>query len=87
MAEKFLKSMQASKVAPRNFSGVMTPKFGRLIMIWQFNRNRLIGAAVININNIDNCAEKLKAAKDSIDWFEVAKENNDTGSVSTDNVS
>jgi len=77
MAESFLKSMIAQKAAPRNFSGIMCPRFGGFVMVWQFDKSKLVGAAIINVNNIDNFADKMRASKSSIDWFNLMKENDE----------
>lgn len=69
-AEKFLTSLQERGAIPSEFSGVMCPKFGKYIMIWQFAQNKLVGSVVVHVNNIDNFKQKLTASKVSImDWL------------------
>jgi hypothetical protein len=82
MAQGFLRQLIENKKVPRNFSGIMTPKFGDFVMIWQFDKNKLIGASAVHANNIDNLIAKLKYSL-SIDFL---GGNIDTGGLpDTDN--
>lgn len=68
VAESFLNGLIYQRVIPKTFSGILTPKFGKYIMIWQFDRNKLIGAAMINSANIPIFTKKLSLAPESHDW-------------------
>lgn len=85
MAEGFLRQLIAEKQVPSKFSGVMTPKFGNYVFTWQFNNNKLVGAVLIHLNNVDNYCAKMKVSRDSIDWtsVKVGKDTNEPGESDT----
>lgn len=75
LAEAFLAEHQALGKIPKKISGILTPRFGDYIMVWQYENNKLVGAVSINIKNVENAANKLKAAVDSIDYISVQEAN------------
>lgn len=75
VAEAFLAEHQRNEKLPKRLSGVLTPRFGEYTFIWQFENNRLVGAASINSNNIDNLAAKLHASKTSVDYMAIHQAN------------
>ena len=75
IAEAFLAEHQRSGSLPKRLSGVLTPRFGEYTFVWQFENNRLVGAASINVNNVDNFAMKLQASKTSIDYMALNQAN------------
>lgn len=79
MAQNLLEQLVKIGSIPKNFSGLMTPKFGNMIFIWQFVNMKLVGANVIHINNVDGIAKKLKEAKGSLDWASLKGEVEDVG--------
>ena len=90
VAEQFLASLIKQKAVPKVFSGVMCPKFGSYIHVWQFDKNKLVGSTLIHINNIDNFTKKLKSSLTSVDWLTISnliKENDESGIVDVKPVS
>ena len=75
VAESFLAEHQQNGHLPKRLSGVLTPRFGDYTFVWQFENNRLVGAASINVNNVDNFAMKLHATKTSIDYMALNQAN------------
>lgn len=69
MAEGFLNNLIDLDAIPENFSGVITPKFGNFIFIWQFQKNKLVGSAAIHVNNIANFRAKLAASASGMDYL------------------
>lgn len=69
MAEGFLKTLIESDTVPSNFSGVMTPKFGSFIFIWQFQKNKLVGSIAIHVNNVSNFRAKMAASAAGVDYL------------------
>lgn len=74
MAETFLNELRMGGAIPRSFSGIMTPKFGGYIFLWQFNNNKLVGSIALRVENADNMCSKIKASKVSIDWLTATQE-------------
>lgn len=70
IAENFLQQHIENGGVPANFSGFMTPRFGKYIFIWQFEKNLLVGACVLNIANVQNFTKKVKDSEFSYDFFE-----------------
>lgn len=68
MAEQFLAQLRESRAVPNKFSGLMTPRFGQYLFIWQFNNNKLVGATAIHINNAENFTKKIENALTGPDW-------------------
>ncbi len=75
LAEAFLAEHQALGKIPKKISGILTPRFGEYIMVWQYENNKLVGAVSINIKNADNAASKIKSAVESIDYISVQEAN------------
>lgn len=73
VAENLLDTLIERKIIPRNFSGLLTPRFGKHIMIWQFGHNKLIGAVAVHINNIPQVTKKLTVAPTSVDWMTIGE--------------
>lgn len=69
MAEGFLNNLIDSDLIPANFSGVITPKFGNFVFIWQFQKNRLVGSTAIHVNNVANFRAKLAASVSGVDYL------------------
>mgnify|MGYP000983764082 CR=1 FL=1 len=69
MAEGFLNNLIESDAIPSNFSGVITPKFGSFVFIWQFQKNKLVGSTAIHVNNIANFRAKLAASVAGVDYL------------------
>lgn len=59
-AEAWLKNFQDANLITKNFSGITTPKYGNYIFVWQFHKNKLVGATMIHVNNVGNFYQKLK---------------------------
>ena len=79
MAEGFLNTLIESDAVPSNFSGVMTPKFGNFIFVWQFQKNKLVGSIAIHVNNVANFRAKLAASASGVDYLvpnNITKEEN-----------
>lgn len=74
VAESFLKSLIVQRIVPQNFSGLLTPRFGKHIMIWQFSKLRLVGAAMVNVANIPIFTKKLIQGPESYDWSQMPEE-------------
>lgn len=79
MAEKFLSGLIAGGSFPAKFSGIMAPKFGNYIYVWQFNNNKLVGACIIHKNNIENLSSKLHMSVDGMDWSKALLEEEQDG--------
>jgi len=69
MAEGFLNNLIDSNIIPANFSGVITPKFGNFVFVWQFQKNKLVGSTAIHVNNIANFRAKLAASASGVDYL------------------
>ena len=69
MAEGFLQQLIDAEAIPKNFSGVITPKFGNMIFTWQFQKNKLVGSVVINVKNVNNYRAKLSASASGMDFL------------------
>jgi hypothetical protein len=69
MAEGFLSTLTEGGTLPKLFSGVMTPKFGNFIFVWQFQKNKLVGSVAIHVNNTNNFRAKLAASAAGMDYL------------------
>ena len=70
VAESFLKGLIEQKVIPENFSGLLTPKFGKYIRIWQYDKGILVGSCLVHQNNCKHFARKVIEAELSFDWMD-----------------
>lgn len=77
-AEQFIKDFQDTGNVPKVFSGVVPVKFGELILIWQFHRNKLVGALTVRESNIPMLIAKLDKSVDSWDFLNVPDDINIT---------
>ena len=69
MAEDFLQQLIEADAVPKNFSGIITPKFGSMIFSWQFQKNKLIGSIAVHVNNVHNYRAKLSASASGADFL------------------
>lgn len=67
-AEQFLTALIEAGGVPKNFSGFLTPKFGKYVHIWQFDKNKLIGSAAVHMNNAKEFTHKIVDSARSVDW-------------------
>lgn len=74
VGETFLHTLQMQRIVPKTFSGVLTPKFGNMIMVWQFDKNKMVGACIINIKNASVFSKKILDAPNSFDWATIQEE-------------
>lgn len=77
ISEKFLKDLQLQGVFPPNFSGFIFPRMGKYQHIWQFHRNKLVGAIAIHVNNVDNLVSKVQNPLDLGNLVSVEDNGND----------
>lgn len=72
MAEEQIQQLIEAGVLPKRFSGVICPKYGNMIFIWQFNNNKLVGSNAIHINNVDVFCKKIVASRAGPDFLSLA---------------
>lgn len=84
-AEAFLNEFRALEKIPNMFSGVVPVKFGGLIMVWQYHRNKLVGTITIRQENIPILIQKLDSSTSSWDFLNVAKEKKEENETDDDN--
>lgn len=73
-AESFLNEFRELDRVPNMFSGVVPVKFGGLIMVWQYHRNKLVGTITIRQENIPVLIQKLTESTSSWDFLNVPAE-------------
>lgn len=70
IAESFLLGLINKNAVPVNFSGLLTPRFGEYIRVWQYDKGKLVGSCIIHQKNCMIFARKIQEAETSLDWAE-----------------
>lgn len=76
LAAVFLSEHQKANKIPKNFSGIISPKFGEYILVMQYDKNQLVGAVVVKVENAKALSKRIEFSATSHDYLNLQEEGN-----------